>query len=95
MADRSEEGSDESQRVGGRLNGVSKADKPDRGQQLLDFQRACRERMAQGAIDYGDRSFGADPEDLLTEVLSELEDCANWSFILWCRVRDLSTRARE
>lgn len=80
--------SDESQRVWGNLNGVGK---PDRDQQLVEFQGACRKRMAQGAKEYGERSFTASPDQLLGEVQQELEDVANWAFILWCRVRDLST----
>mgnify|MGYP003145365947 CR=1 FL=1 len=79
--------SDESQRVWGRLNGVGK---PDRDQLFAEFQCACRERMAQGAIEYGDASFGAEPEELRREIEEELLDVAVWSWILWCRVRGLS-----
>ena len=61
----------------------------DHHQQLADFQKSCRDRMDQGLVEYGDKSFSADPATLVGEVQQELEDVANWSFILWTRVKAL------
>jgi hypothetical protein len=42
--------------------------------------------MKQGVKEYGNASFDADPLDLVEEIQQELEDTANWAYILWTRL---------
>ena len=56
-----------------------------------NFASKVRARLRKGAAVYGDRSFSADPADLLREIQEELEDVAGWGFILWTRLE----RARK
>lgn len=44
-------------------------------------------RVAQGAADYGDRSFDLRADRLADEVLEELADVNGWSFILAARIQ--------
>tara|TARA_R110000824_G_scaffold102805_4_gene244610 strand:+ start:1905 stop:2099 length:195 start_codon:yes stop_codon:yes gene_type:complete len=61
-----------------------------REEQFEEFHDRCRTRMRQGLWEYGDKSFSADPAELQEEIKQELEDVANWAFILWCRIQALS-----
>jgi hypothetical protein len=46
----------------------------------------CRERLMDGAEEYGQVSFSKDPVTLVREVQEELMDVTNWAFILWTRL---------
>jgi len=83
---------DESQRVWAAKNGYAK---DNRQRQLDAFRHACMARLEQGREEYGDRSFSAAPDVLLGEIQQELEDVANWSFIMWVRVQALRDAVRE
>lgn len=48
--------------------------------------RRTTQRMKRGVEEYGNASFDADPLDLLEEIQQELEDTANWAYILWKRL---------
>ena len=50
------------------------------------FSAAVRERLEAGRREYGDRSFSAEPGELLGEVREELLDVCAWGFILACRL---------
>lgn len=54
-----------------------------------EFFAALRERLKQGAIAYGDKSFARDPAELLGELEQEALDLAGWGRVLWQRVRTL------
>ena len=77
---------DEGQRVWAAKNGYAK---PNRVDQLETCRRACQDRLVDGEEEYGDRSFSSEPEELLGEIQQELEDVANWSFIMWVRIQAL------
>jgi hypothetical protein len=62
---------------------------PEKRYQLNAFREACLARLEQGCEEYGDRSFNAEPDVLLGEIQQELEDVANWSFIMWVRIQAL------
>ena len=53
------------------------------------FVETVRRRLDAGHREYGDASFARDPDELLAEIQEEIEDIAGWSFVLWCRLRDL------
>ncbi len=44
------------------------------------------ERLEQGRHVYEDRSFSADPAELLAELQQEALDLAGWGFVLWSRL---------
>ena len=48
--------------------------------------------MERGEIEYGSKSFSADPVKLAEEIQEELLDVSNWAFILWCRMREIQRR---
>lgn len=50
------------------------------------FATAVRHRLDAGARVYGDRSFSAEPAELIREVQAELLDVCGWSFVLWTRL---------
>ena len=56
-----------------------------------EFFAALRERLKQGQVAYGDRSFSREPAELLGELEQEALDLAGWSYVLFCRIR----RAKE
>lgn len=47
----------------------------------------CRERLIDGAEEYGQVSFNKDPVTLVREISEELMDVTNWAFILWTRLQ--------
>jgi hypothetical protein len=59
---------------------------------LEPFVRKMQQRLAQGALDYGNRSFRLAPTALLNEIEEEIVDVAVWSFILWTRLASLEKR---
>jgi hypothetical protein len=50
------------------------------------FAAEVRARLEQGRADYGDRSFSADPDELLRELQQEALDLAGWGFVLYRRI---------
>ncbi len=59
---------------------------PNDGDPLNDFPAfadQCLRRLRAGRQEYGDMSFDQHPVDLIAEIQEELQDTANWSFILW------------
>jgi hypothetical protein len=54
-----------------------------------EFASAVRERLKKGQVEYGDRSFSADPAILLREIREEIEDICGWSYVTWCRIQKL------
>ena len=50
--------------------------------QLQEFFSRVRERLLQGAKEYGDKSFERTPEEIRKEIEEELLDVCAWSFIL-------------
>jgi hypothetical protein len=50
------------------------------------FVSAVRGRLEKGRTTYGDRSFSADPDDLLAELQQEALDLAGWGFVLYRRI---------
>ena len=57
------------------------------------WQRECRARLDAGRLEYGDRSFSADPSELAREIEEECQDLGAWSFILARRARNLRSAA--
>jgi len=55
----------------------------------LAFVAQIEARMEAGRREYGEKSFSRDPLELLAEIREELADVAGWSFILWCRLREM------
>lgn len=51
------------------------------------FLTQLRARLEQGRQVYGDRSFSADPSELLAELEQEALDLAGWGFVLWTRLQ--------
>ena len=51
------------------------------------FVQMLRDRLAQGSVDYGDRSLNLPPPALLDEIEEELVDVCGWSVVLLHRVR--------
>ena len=54
-----------------------------------DFIQRCRVRLVAGQREYGDKSFDKHPLELLTEIQEELQDTANWAFILCANLERL------
>jgi len=51
-----------------------------------EFLRLVRRRLEIGRQEYGDASFGEDPEQLLAELQAECMDLAGWGYVLWHRL---------
>lgn len=62
-----------------------------RAAEWQEFAAAVESRLAQGARDYGDKSFSREPAELIEEIRQELRDVAGWAFVL---DRRLATMAR-
>ena len=54
-----------------------------------DFVEGMERRLTAGCHEYGDRSFSADPDKLIGEMMQECEDIMGWGYILWCRLHRL------
>ncbi|HEX9621809.1 MAG TPA: hypothetical protein VF989_16805 [Polyangiaceae bacterium] len=50
------------------------------------FVRLLGDRLEQGAREYGDRSFAAEPAVLVAELQAEALDLAGWGFVLFRRL---------
>lgn len=53
-----------------------------------EFVARLRERWKQGAIEYGDESFGLPIHCTAAEILQEVEDVAGWAFVAWVQMRE-------
>ena len=42
-----------------------------------------------GAIEYGDKSFDMEAQDLIAEIQDELADVCGWSAVLWTKLEKL------
>jgi hypothetical protein len=56
------------------------------------FAAEVRARLEQGRAAYGDRSFSADPDELLRELQQEALDLAGWGFVLFRRIEAMRAR---
>jgi hypothetical protein len=56
---------------------------------LPQFVEQMSSRLDSGRRAYGDSSFERPLPRLIIEIQQELEDTANWSFILWSRLEKL------
>lgn len=56
---------------------------------FIDFAAELQSRLRKGADEYENKSFSAHPITLLREIEEELLDVANWSFILFKRIRKI------
>ena len=54
-----------------------------------DFAKCVQARLEKGRHVYQDRSFSADPAELLEEIQQEALDLAGWGFVLWHRLEAL------
>lgn len=54
-----------------------------------DMLEQLRARLAQGQVEYGDRSFSADPANLVDEIDEELVDIVGWAIPLRHRLAEL------
>jgi hypothetical protein len=52
-----------------------------------EFLAILEARLAQGATEYGNKSFNKGYAELRRELLAELEDIAGWSYILWRKIK--------
>lgn len=43
---------------------------------------AIEKRLEKGGVEYSERSWDADPEKLVDEIIEELDDVAGWAFVL-------------
>ena len=61
------------------------------------FLAVVRQRLEDGATEYGDASHRRPVGDLLDEIQQELADVCGWSAILWARLEHLRqlTAAKE
>lgn len=59
-----------------------------------EFLRLVRRRLDIGREEYGDRSFSADPKELLDELQAEAMDLAGWGYILWHRLEAMRERLK-
>jgi len=60
-----------------------------------DFAAEVRKRLDAGRVAYGDRSFAADPAELVRQIEEELLDVCGWSFVLVVRLRRLRAAAEQ
>lgn len=59
------------------------------------FASRVEERLKEGQIEYGDKSFAKDPDALITEIQQELEDIAGWGLILWVRLERVRANIKQ
>lgn len=61
----------------------------------MEFFDALWERLARGAVEYGDRSFDRPLLELLDEWEQEALDLAGWGYVMWQKARRLRARAQQ
>ena len=59
-----------------------------------EFMDAIKKRLEAGRQSYGDASFTMPAERLYGEIGEEMLDIVGWTFVLWCRLRELEARSR-
>lgn len=62
---------------------------------FIDFVADLQDRLGKGASEYDNKSFSKDPLTLVQEIQEELLDVANWSFILFKRLRIIEKALRD
>jgi len=62
---------------------------------FIDFVADLQDRLNKGATEYENKSFSKDPLTLVQEIQEELLDVANWSFILYKRMRIIEKALRD
>lgn len=67
---------------------------PEWVEHFPNFIKILTERLKQGHIDYGNKSFSKDPLALIEEVQEELLDIANLSFITYVRIAKIKSAIR-
>ena len=58
----------------------------------LGFMMALDDRIEQGALAYGDKSFERPPVELLEELQLEALDLAGWGYVLWERIERMKAK---
>lgn len=74
---------------------MQKGTKQERQAAWTEFIKRIEMRMKQGERVYGETSFNRPLVDLGGEIREELEDVCGWSFIMWCRLRDMELRMTD
>ena len=69
--------------------------RPDPLLQWGTFARQVRDRLELGRGVYGDKSFAADPAELLAELQQEALDLAGWAFVLFTRIQQMRAALTE
>lgn len=59
-----------------------------------EFLALLEGRLAQGAAEYGNKSFNRTYTDLRNELLQEYLDVAGWAYISWRKAKEQLTRAQ-
>lgn len=60
-----------------------------------EFIHLLGRKLRSGADEYGDNSFSRSGPELLKEIKAEVVDICGWSFILFCRLRDLEQELKR
>ena len=60
-----------------------------------EFIHLLGRKLRLGADEYGDDSFSRSGPELLQEIKAEVVDICGWSFVLFCRLRDLEQKLKE
>ncbi len=72
-----------------------KLEEVDYQNDFIDFASELQARLRKGADEYENKSFSKDPLTLVQEIQEELLDVANWSFILYKRMRIIEKALRD
>lgn len=56
------------------------------------FAETLYMRLEAGEREYGDVSFTRPPAEVAAEIEQELLDVCGWAFVLWCRMRRVTSR---
>ena len=65
------------------------------GGSFEDFTRRVEDRLEQGRVEYGDRSYSKDGVALIDEIIEELADVCGWSVILFGRLQVLREKIAD
>jgi len=63
--------------------------------EFSEFTQALYERLGRGEAEYGEASFQRPPAVLVDEISEELLDVCGWSWLLWCRLRELKRKLEQ
>jgi len=61
----------------------------------MKFLEAVLAKAEVGYAEYGDRSYGREPSNLIGEIQEEIVDIAGWGAIAWCKLERLREKAAE